>query len=153
MKKINTKKNYVAELYAELEKIPDELKDIHRRVVEDDDFLDFEEELDNLKLKEEYLNEYIQITWERQNLLRSLNAHPEQLESLMKELKSDKIWDIFLDTLKSNEWVPVVDDLCETCGRVHSSTTSVAAVYNQQTNEYKIICSRCFRESLQQGEN
>jgi hypothetical protein len=150
MKNLNSiSAEYLRELSQNVDNVAKEIEKVKERAKDDDLYLDFTKDLEILQLKEIYSNDILQMAWERQNIIKSLRDNPNKEKSYLKELRTEGIWDIFLDNLEPASWIPVTDDMCDECGRVHSSLSAVVARHDAKTNEYKLQCSRCFREELE----
>lgn len=150
MKELNNiSAEYLRGLSQDVDNVAKEIEKVKLRAKEDDTYLDFTKDLEVLQLKEIYSNDLLQMAWERQSIIKSLRDNPKKEKSYLKELRAEGIWDVFLNNLAPDKWIPVTNDMCDDCGRVHSSLSAVAALYSAKINGYKLQCSRCFREELE----
>lgn len=139
----------LAHAYERLQELDVDRDEIKRRVMTDSKYTSdqYKKDLDLYKAKKAYLEERLKVLLNISVMLKRIKNNPSNAQEL-KTVENPDQWKVFEDNLKEYQWIPFEGECCNMCGRTQTSTTAIAAAI-LTSGKLDIICSRCFKEQLE----
>jgi len=143
------KKNPLTSTITEINILENKVKKLQEKLATNFTYTvdNYKEDLKAINKQKDYLEHRLKILLIISTSLNKIKRNPKE-ELTIKNLNNIKDWSIFSQNLKPHQWLPFDGDMCDVCGRVSSSTTKIAAIICPKDKQFKIICSRCFSNSL-----
>ena len=139
----------LAHAYERLNELDHDKNEIKRKVLNDEEYTgeQYNKDLDLYKAKKAYLEERLKVLLNINAILKNIKRYPKDVKKF-KAVEDPKQWEIFSNNLEEHQWIPFEGECCSFCGRTQTSTTSIAAAL-LPTGKLDIICSRCFKERIE----